>query len=472
MFCSKICLRNSYQKRTLKIGDAEIDKKQHNQILFQSAINLMFFGVIGTLGIGLFTGVGWSYMYGELNKYFIITVIMFCFASVLESASEPFLANAILNFDYDVNAKSEAASMSTRTISLFVLTKLNVLPPLTVFGIAQILSSIVLLFTARRYSSRLPQQDNVKLWPTKIQERGQEYYVNEGMKDMGKQLTIIAFLKFLLTEVEKLVLINVKTKDSVKTSAEYSLVSNVGSLVPRFLFLPIEEIALNLFGKLSEPILDEKVAKQNYQDKIQLFGKITKLINIIGLFVMAFGWNFSYAFLRLVYGDKWSEPSCVEAFKTYVIYIYIMGWNGIAEAYLYGSIKKDELNYYRSAILMSSIFYIVACVVLLQYESVGLIIANILSMLIRIVICLAYIYIHFENKRADTKELWHQIRPPMLTVGSLFFAFLIGNMIQRRYHENPLIQLLLGGGLGALTLAPTIYALRHDIKSFLKKKSG
>ena len=39
------------------------------------------------------------------------------------------------------------------------------------------------------------------------------------MVDMGKSFTLISFLKFLLTEIEKLVLININT--NTVTSAEF-----------------------------------------------------------------------------------------------------------------------------------------------------------------------------------------------------------------------------------------------------------
>lgn len=63
------------------------------------------------------------------------------------------------------------------------------------------------------------------------------------MLDMGWQFTIISFLRFLLAEVEKLVLININ--QDPKVSAEFSLISNLCSLLPRFIYNPIEVIRFN-----------------------------------------------------------------------------------------------------------------------------------------------------------------------------------------------------------------------------------
>lgn len=55
---------------------------------------------------------------------------------------------------------------------------------------------------------------------------------------MGIQFTALAFLKLLLQEIEKIVLINIDSK--VSDSAEYSLVSNLGGMVPAIIYAPIE----------------------------------------------------------------------------------------------------------------------------------------------------------------------------------------------------------------------------------------
>ncbi len=51
------------------------------------------------------------------------------------------------------------------------------------------------------------------------------------MKDTGKEFTLLSILKLFLTEIEKIVLINIKHDASV--NAEFSLISNLGSIIPR-----------------------------------------------------------------------------------------------------------------------------------------------------------------------------------------------------------------------------------------------
>jgi oligosaccharide translocation protein RFT1 len=46
------------------------------------------------------------------------------------------------------------------------------------------------------------------------------------------------------------VIVSFKGNDPV-VSGEFSLVSHIGAMVPRFIYSPIEEVSYNLFSKLS-----------------------------------------------------------------------------------------------------------------------------------------------------------------------------------------------------------------------------
>lgn len=68
------------------------------------------------------------------------------------------------------------------------------------------------------------------------------------------------------------------------------------------------------------------------------------------------------------------------ALKTYMIYVYTMGLNGITEAYLYSTIKGKEMDTYRYLIAVNTAIYIGLCLFLINYGAVGIIVANTLSM--------------------------------------------------------------------------------------------
>ena len=64
----------------------------------------------------------------------------------------------------------------------------------------------------------------------------------------------VCVLKFVVSEGEKIVIFYFTANDSssVQEAAELGLISNLVSIVVRFIFQPLEEIAYNLFSKLKE----------------------------------------------------------------------------------------------------------------------------------------------------------------------------------------------------------------------------
>jgi len=67
------------------------------------------------------------------------------------------------------------------------------------------------------------------------------------MKEEMYQISIISVMKLLLSEIEKLVLISLSTTQTV---GQFQVISNLGSLVPRLIFAPTEEISFNLIARI------------------------------------------------------------------------------------------------------------------------------------------------------------------------------------------------------------------------------
>jgi hypothetical protein len=64
----------------------------------------------------------------------------------------------------------------------------------------------------------------------------------------------VCFLKFIVSEGEKIMIFyfvsHENTPETVQQAAELGLISNLISIVCRFVFQPLEEIAYNRFSKL------------------------------------------------------------------------------------------------------------------------------------------------------------------------------------------------------------------------------
>ena len=132
-------------------------------------------------------------------------------------------------------------------------------------------------------------------------------------------------------------------------------------------------------------------------------------MNVIGIFAVIFGIPLSESALRVLYGDKWNEGNLVLAFQFYCVYEYAMGLNGILDAFVMGTI--DNLKIHRRRIMISTFIYIAVSISLAQFGAVGMIISNIVSMVVRIVISLIFIYGN-NFKKGNQKKI--ATTPPFL----------------------------------------------------------
>ena len=83
-------------------------------------------------------------------------------------------------------------------------------------------------------------------------------------------------------------------------SAEYLVVSNLGALIPRHLYAPVEEVCYNLFSKLDS---DENRKNKHYlsDDEFKILQNLFKIINILGILIVIFGYSYSPLLLQILY---------------------------------------------------------------------------------------------------------------------------------------------------------------------------
>jgi oligosaccharide translocation protein RFT1 len=87
--------------------------------------------------------------------------------------------------------------------------------------------------------------------------------------------------KLLLQEGEKIVL---KVTDTLVNQGVFSVISNLGSLVARFFFQPVEEISFTVFSKLlsRNPNSNPTEEKKHAQDCFEIFSMLLKFMLLIG----------------------------------------------------------------------------------------------------------------------------------------------------------------------------------------------
>ena len=224
--------------------------------------------------------------------------------------------------------------------------------------------------------------------------------------------------KLVLTEGEKFVLACFNTK--LEENGVYSLVQNLGSLVARTLFQPLEECSYSDFSKLCSKGLPSQLSKNLIT--------LLRAVIFLGLIFVTFGPFFSFILLDVVYGIKWSATAAPVALSWYCLYVLIMAVNGITEAFVFAVIPGKNLSWYNILLVIFSALYIIASIALLPFGSIGLIVANCVNLTLRISYSCFFITSYFasEDKKfgtqTETSNLWSLVA---IISPSRFVLFLI-----------------------------------------------
>ena len=145
----------------------------------------------------------------------------------------------------------------------------------------------------------------------------------------------------LLQEGEKIVL---KFTESLVQQGVFSVAQNLGSMVARFLFQPIEEMSFNLFSKLIGGMDPRKpINKNNSGESRVISSEIIKLESsefvlrviihftlLLGLIFVCFGSNYCYLLLQLLYGGLYDNSTGAPlVLSWYCLFVLFMALNGM-----------------------------------------------------------------------------------------------------------------------------------------------
>merc|ERR1712007_328488 len=134
----------------------------------------------------------------------------------------------------------------------------------------------------------------------------------------------------------------------------------------------------NLFARLA--------AAGDTRGLASMFTLLLKLLSSVGIVVIAFGPCYSFAAVHLLYSERWSlQTSAPRVLAWYCGYIFLLGVNGISEAFVQAVSSEREIQHLNVVLFVSTVGHICATLTTtsLGLGSVGIIIANCVAMALR-----------------------------------------------------------------------------------------
>ncbi|XP_061687952.1 protein RFT1 homolog isoform X1 [Syngnathoides biaculeatus] len=205
-----------------------------------------------------------------------------------------------------------------------------------------------------------------------------------------------SFLKQILTEGERYVMTFLNVL-SFGDQGIYDIVNNLGSMVARFIFLPIEESFYVFFAKVLERGRHVKNQKQEdvgvAADVLQC---LLKLVLVIGLIIAVFGYAYSRLALDIYGGSLLSSGAGPSLLQCYSCYVLLLAVNGVTECFVFAAMSQEEVDKYNLVMLALSASFLFLSYTLTRWAGgVGFILANCLNMALRITHSVLYIRHYF-----------------------------------------------------------------------------
>jgi len=314
-------------------------------------------------------------------------VILVALASVVEGLAEPFVVLTLAAQNFQRRAVGEAGAILARTVGMLLLTLAFDDVPLA-FGASQMIYAVVWLGW---FASPFLQDSD--RWKPATLSKG---IVSDYHWTLGKEFAGMVVLKLALTEGEKILLLALFSEQQWGV---FGLVSNLGSIVLRLLFAPIEEIGYSVFSASS---LDPQKPERR-QALVSLLRALLLLQGGVGWLGCCFGPSFSETAVRILYGQEWAASEAPRVLEAYCVFLFFASLNGILEAFMYSQCSPEwvrQCNFWQVGI---SIVLLLISWVGQSSGPIALVWANSSAMLLRAALGCIFAFHHLQPE-------WNELR--------------------------------------------------------------
>jgi oligosaccharide translocation protein RFT1 len=292
---------------------------------------------------------------------FIYSTSFIYLSTFIELLSEPFLITLNHNKKYETKYLIGNVSLYSKTLYILYFGTKNEFK-ISIFIEAQIFYSVILFITSFASCYKLIK-------------------TNYNFSFDFSYLLVYIFqstFHYLLSEGEKLFLFYNYNK---RVQGLYEMTIKLGSIIPRKLFAPLEDICNMEFSRIGK------------KEALILFKYYLKRLIVFSLFFISFFSFYTKDFILLVYGENWIQVApLLSCFCYYILFLSI---NGISESLIHGISTVEDMKRTQIIMVVISIFYGVFIFIFKDFGIEYLIYSNIFNLSMRIIYSFYYIYNHF-----------------------------------------------------------------------------
>ena len=313
----------------------------------------------------------------SLSSYFhfedmsITVMLLYCLGAFFESCGEPWTNVYANNMSFAPKLAAETLGLCVRSIITFaslVYFKSGVLG----FGFAQLGYGVAHLAVVMASSGSMVDDNGAVLsfkdyLPRRRIGTATIAVVNMVPVSFAMHATASSLLKHLLTEADKITLSLTRSNEE---QGVFAVAHNYASLIARLAFAPIEETARAAFSKYAQTLKGgEGITEKNKRDcLVELTAFLTRLLQVVttfGTVLVVFGPHYVRLAVTLFLAPQWQRDETVHTLIAFCVYIFMLGLNGVSEAFLYS--LSDGFTNINFTLTISTAVYIATNVALLAY---------------------------------------------------------------------------------------------------------
>ena len=461
LFFARESLRVAIQRQSTGIASSKDKKAARDE--GQAFINLGYLAVL--LGVVVSVALGWMYLaYAGLSTletpYLVSSVQAYGIAAMVELLSEPCFVLLQAQLQFGTRATAESIATFIRCLVVFGSAvwasrcgrDIGVLP----FAIGQLAygTSLLLVYLISGY--KLASKTGFSLFPQPIVSVSNSYFYSYFYKPtmaLAGSMMAQSVVKHILTQGDTFL---ISLLSGPEVQGVYALANNYGGLLARLIFQPVEESSRSYFSRLlSTSTTPSKKPSPAVQEAQNSMHTLLRLYLLLSSIVISIGPITAPPLLSIIAGSRWVGSGAGNVLGTYCFYVPFLALNGLTESFVASVASETEVH--RQSIWMgifSGVFAAAAYLFMavLPLGARGLVLANIVNMLCRIVWSVTFIR-DFFSKRGSSFSLQRLLPAPamLLSVSTLGLLRYIG-VDDTAEHEPFMTLVKMGGSAAPLVL--------------------